>query len=142
LHQKTIFSGYALTKNLLTPWFQQETIDYYGPKDLHKLEMWNFCCIRPKEKEKEKEISVVEWKKHKKCWFNKDLWAVSESIMKESPSQNNHEQPASKRFYHIVFGGEGPKICLDHISNQPLKNKISHKRCNITPPFLLSFFVL
>lgn len=82
-------------------------------------------------------------KKIQKCWFNEYLWAVSESIMKESASQNNHEQTASKRFYYVVFLVEKvQKYAKTTFLINHSKIKFSHKRCNIAPPFLLSFFAL
>jgi hypothetical protein len=51
---------------------------------------------------------------------------------------NQHQ----RGFTNNVFGGKGPKILQDHISNQPPKNKISHNKfCSINimniPNFVL-----
>jgi len=58
--------------------------------------------------------------------------------MKESPSQQKKKKmnQHQRGFTNNVFGGKGPKILQDHISNQPPIKKISHNIMNI-PNFVL-----
>jgi hypothetical protein len=63
--------------------------------------------------------------------------------MKESPSQQKKKKKKNQHqrgFTNNVFGGKGPKILQDHISNQPPKNKISHNKfCSINIMYIPNF---